>query len=89
MIEKNELTLQQAIQLARLEAWMMSIVCGLLGLFAAAAATRIPFYLSVADYARFIGAVSFDVLVLVGLIDNMRTHLYLRRLEIETASRMS
>lgn len=84
MIAKNEINFQKAIQLARLQAWAMSLLCGLLGLFAAAAATRIPFYLSVADYVRFIGVVSFGLLVLAGVVDNVRTHLCLRQLQTES-----
>jgi len=84
MSKKNEINFQQAVQLARSQAWMMSIVCGLLGLFAATAASRIPFYLSVADYTRFTATVLFGLLVLAGVVDNVRTHLCLWRLTNET-----
>ena len=89
MSNKNDLTFQQAVQLARLQAWVMSLVCGLLGLFAAAAAARIPLYFAVADYARFTGTVLFGLLVLVGAADNVRTHLCLWQLKIETQSKVA
>ena len=80
MVKKNELTFEQSVQLARLQAWVMSFVCGLPCLFALAAATRIPHYLAAPDYVRLIGAILFDLLALIGLIDNIHAHICLWRL---------
>ncbi len=80
----KKLTFQQTIQLARLQAWVMSLVCSFLSLFAAAAAVRIPLYFAASDDARLIGTVLFGLLVLVGVVDNVRTHLCLWRLTNET-----
>lgn len=74
MIEKNNL---QIIQFARLQTWVMSFVCGLLAFLAVAAATRLPHYLATLDYARLVGVILFALLVLAGVVDNVRTHLCL------------
>lgn len=81
MNAEHELTLQQEVKLARLQAWAMSFVCGFLTVCAVAAATRIPHYLAVSDYARLTGVVLFGLLVLAGIIDNVRLHICLRRLK--------
>ena len=89
MTKKNELTSQQAIQFAHLQVWAMSFVCGLLCLLAVAAATRIPHYLDTLEYVRLSGVILFGLLVLAGVVDNIRTHLCLWRLKNETVSRAS
>lgn len=83
MNNKNELTQLQSAQFARLQAMAMSFICIMLCLFAAAAATRIPFYLSVADYTRLIGVILFGLLGIGGAIDNIRTHACLQQLRNE------
>lgn len=83
MISKKGLTFQQAVRLACLQAWAMSVVCGLLCLFAIAAATRIPLYIVSTDYIRLMAAVLFGLLALSGLLDNIYTHVFLRRLQRE------
>ena len=91
MAKKNEPTFEQSVQLARLQAWVMSFVCGLLCLFALAAATRIPHYLAAPDYVRLIGVILFSLLALVGLVDNIHTHIRLwqMRNEITQGASMS
>lgn len=79
MNNKTELTFQQTVQFARMQAWTMSFFCGLLCLFATAAATRVPHYLLMNDYARLTGVTLFGLLALAGLADNIRTHACLWR----------
>ena len=83
MIENKELTFQQTMKLARLQTWAMSLICGLLWLFVAAAATRIPHYLATSDYLRLIGVILFGLLVLAGLISIVQTHICLWRSSTE------
>lgn len=84
MIESNQHTGQETVQIARLQAWAMSLICSLLALFAIAAATRIPLYLETSDHLRLIGVILFGLLALIGVIDNLRTHHCLWRLRNET-----
>lgn len=81
MTKKNALTMPQIVRFARLQTWVMSFVCGFLCLMAAAAATRIPHYLTTPDYARLIGVILFGLLAMVGLLDNVRTHICLRQMK--------
>jgi formate/nitrite transporter FocA (FNT family) len=81
MIENNTSTQQKTVQLSHIQVWVMSFACGLLLLFAIAAATRIPYYLTTLDYTRLVGTILFGLLALAGLFDNIRTHLCLRRLK--------
>ncbi|WP_420627978.1 Os1348 family NHLP clan protein [Candidatus Leptofilum sp.] len=83
MTKKQKVTESQLQQFARLQAWVMSFVCAMLCLFAAAAATRIPLYLETADYTRLIGVILFALAAIVGLVDNIRTHIWLWRLQKE------
>ncbi|WP_420644480.1 hypothetical protein [Candidatus Leptofilum sp.] len=78
MFKNHKLTNQQDVQFARLQAWVMSLVCSLLVLFAAAAATRIPHYLTVGDYGRLLSVILFSVLTIVGLVANIHTHITLK-----------
>lgn len=64
-------------QLSNIHAWLLSLVYGLLTLLAAAATTRLPFYVAVQDYGRLAGLALFWLVVLAGLVDNARTHLAL------------
>jgi hypothetical protein len=80
VIEKNDLRI---VQFARLQTWSMSFICGLLAFLAVAAATRLPYYLATQDYARLAGLALFGLVVLAGMIDNVRTHLCLWRLQSE------
>ena len=77
MINRPNLTLQEEIQLARLQASAMSFICLMLCLFATTAATRIPHYLETTDYARLIGVILFGLLVAIGSASNFHTHLCL------------
>ncbi|GJM42421.1 MAG: hypothetical protein DHS20C20_27030 [Ardenticatenaceae bacterium] len=77
MTHKNQIMPSHVRHFTRLHAWVMTFVCTTLCLFAAAAATRIPLYLETADYGRLIGAILFALLALAGLVDNIRTHIYL------------
>lgn len=86
MNKNNQHTWQEPIQIARLQAWAMSLICSLIALFAIAAATRIPHYLESSDHLRLIGAILFGLLALMGVVDNLRTHLCLWRLRNETRS---
>ena len=81
MMNKNERALSHDIQMTRSQAWVLSLVCGLLGLFAAAAATRLPAYLVAADYVRAAATILFDLLVLGSLLHNGRIHLYFWQLK--------
>lgn len=62
------------IPYSSLHVWIMSFICLLLLVMAAAAATRLPHYLATADTMRFIGTVLFNILALVGVADNIHTH---------------
>lgn len=77
MIEKSPLTTQQTVRLARLQAWAMSFLCGLLFIFAIAASLRVPLYLVEMDIPRLVGAFLFDLLVLIGLVSNICVHISL------------
>lgn len=57
-----------------LHAWLMTAVCLVLLLLAAAAATRLPHYLATGDVVRLMGTILFDLLALAGLVDNVHTH---------------
>ncbi len=70
---------QQIVRFAYIQAWGMSLICSLLALFAAAAATRIPHYLAVSDYIRLVGVILFGLIVLAGVIANIHTHVCLWR----------
>lgn len=85
MTNKNEPAFKQVVQVTRLQTWAMSFVCSLLCLFALAAATRIPHYLAAPDYARLVGVILFGLLALVGLADNIHTHICLWQLRNEIA----
>lgn len=74
--------LQQALRFERLQASLMSLICGLLLLFALAAATHIPDYLAEPDYFRLIGAIFFNLLALAGLAANSYHHLCLRQVSL-------
>ena len=78
---KNELTFSQAIQVARKQTWVMSLICGMLLLFAIAAASRIPAYLVASDINRLVGVALFGLLALAGVIGNIRTHFRLRQMQ--------
>lgn len=82
MNEKHGFGRQQEVQLTRWQVWAMSFVCGFLVLWAGAAASRLPLYVAAGDYVRLVGAVLFALLVVVGVIDNVRAHICLRRMEI-------
>ncbi len=83
MNENNKLTFQETVRIARMQIWILSLVCGLLCLFAIAAATRIPHYLNSADYMRLSGAILFGLLSFTGLAINLQSHLWLRQLKDE------
>lgn len=74
MREPNRQISRQAIQRERLSAAAMSLILLILALFVAAAASRIPSYLAAADYARLGGTILFALLVLIGLVYNLKTH---------------
>lgn len=74
MSKPNKPHNRQAIQQERLHAFAMSFILLLLLLFVVATTSRIPYYLSVADYARLGGTILFAILVLVGLVYNLRLH---------------
>lgn len=57
-----------------LHAWLMTAVCLVLLLLAAAAATRLPHYLATGDGVRLVGTVLFNLLALASLADNAHTH---------------
>ena len=78
--QESSVELYEAVRLERLRASIMSLVCGLLALFALSVATRLPDYLSVSDHGRLSGAILFRLLVAAGLVDNIRTHVRLRAL---------
>ncbi|MCB0034321.1 MAG: hypothetical protein KDE51_09890 [Anaerolineales bacterium] len=52
---------------------VMLLVCGLLTLFATAAATQIPAYLATADYMRLIAVIVFFGLSTAGLVGHLVT----------------
>ena len=81
MNENIELTSQQIFQTARWQTRVMSIICGLLCFLAAVAATRIPLYVAISDFVRLIGVFLFVLLALIGLVNNVRTHICLWRLQ--------
>ena len=80
--DQSTVAIYQAIRLEHLRASFMSLICGLLLLFALAAATRLPVYWSTADYARLLGVIAFNVLVVTGGVINIRHHLCLQWLEM-------
>jgi uncharacterized membrane protein len=55
--------------------WFMSFIVTLLLVMALAAATRLPLYLATGDIWRFVGTSVFNLLALVGLVDNLHTHM--------------
>ena len=69
-----------------MHAWLMSIVCIALVIFAAAAATRLPHYLTTSNYARLLGVVLFDLLAFIGLADNLHTHFSIWQRQTKLAS---
>lgn len=79
MMKNTTLTVQQSARLAHIQAWAMSLLCGLLFIFAAAASTRIPYYVVEMDIPRLLSTVLFDLLVLVGLVTNICVHFNLRK----------
>ena len=81
MMINDELTVQQSVRLARLQAWAMSFVCSFLCFMAVAAATRIPHYQASADYFRLVGVIMFNLLTFTGLAGNIHTHLCLWRIK--------
>lgn len=52
---------------------VMLLVCGLLTLFATAAATQLPAYLATADYMRLIAVIVFFGLSAAGLLGHLVT----------------
>ena len=74
MNKTSNLTLQEEVQLVRLQTSAMSFICLMLCLFAATTATQIPHYLEINDYARLISAVIFSLLVAIGSISNIHSH---------------
>ncbi len=68
---------KQRDQLSNLHVWLLTLVYGMLAVAAAAATTRLPFYLAGQDYGRIAGLTLFWFVVLAGLADNVRTHLSL------------
>lgn len=79
--DQSTITSYQAIRLERLRASFMSLICGLLLLFALAATTQLSIYWLTADCARLIGVVAFNILAIAGGAINIRHHLYLQRLK--------
>lgn len=70
---KHQLS-QQNLPHSALHVWIMSFICLLLVVFAAAAATRLPHYLATADYGRLIGTGLFNLIAIIGFFDNIHTH---------------
>lgn len=54
--------------------WLMSFIVALLALMALATATHLPQYLASGDVVRLVGTVLFNLAALVGLVDNIHTH---------------
>lgn len=65
---------KQNVPHSSLHVWMMTFICILFVVLAAAAATRLPSYLATGDVVRLVGTIAFDLLALVGLTDNLHTH---------------
>lgn len=81
--DKSKIQLLEAVQLERIRVSAMSCVVAALLLLLLAAASQIPAYMAETDYPRLIGIFLFALLVLIGLIDNVRTHHCLWRLQNE------
>ena len=54
--------------------WGMSLIVVMLMVLALATATRLPDYLATGDVVRVVGTVVFNLIALVGVIDNIHTH---------------
>lgn len=80
--DQSPLSFQQALRYERLHASVMSLICGLLFLFAMTAASRLPDYLAASDYARLAGVILFGLLAITGVVVNIRHHICLSRLAV-------
>jgi hypothetical protein len=54
--------------------WVMSLIVVMLMALAFASATRLPDFLATGDVVRVVGTVVFNLIALLGVIDNLHTH---------------
>lgn len=70
----NKPTVKQPLPHSSMHVWVMTFICALLVILAAAAATRLPIYLTNGDSMRLVGTVLFNLVALAGLANNVHTH---------------
>lgn len=54
--------------------WFMTLIISIMMLLALSTAIRLPLYLASGDLVRLVGTIFFNLVAVVGLIDNVHTH---------------
>ena len=78
VLESNEMkhqTAKQNVPHSALHIWVMTFICMGLILLAATTAARLPYYWTTGDILRLAGTILFNLLALLGLADNVHTHI--------------
>ena len=65
---------QHQLRYARIQTWAMSFICIFLVVFATAAASQLPQFLTDSEYTRLITIVLFNLFAWAGLADNLYQH---------------